>query len=211
MNEQNCLILNWNVRGLNNSIRRRVVKDLVRDTKCTIAALQETKLDNFNVSVIRETLGEKFAANFAFLPAQGTRGGALIAVDEDYYTIQQSEFRCHSVTALLKSVRTEEEWWVTVVYGPQGDQEKLQFLQELKGWKDIVGGKWLVIGDFNLILNAADKSNSNLNRRLMGEFRSVVNDLDLMELSLRGRKFTWSNDMTQMTWSTQPGTRTCMS
>jgi exonuclease III len=174
-----------------------VVRDLARDTKCTIAALQETKLDSFSAATVRETLGEKFATNFAFLPAQGTRGGVLIAVDEDYYTLQQAEFRDHSITVLLKSVRTEEEWWFTAVYGPQGDQEKLLFLQELKDWADTVGDNWLIMGDFNLILSAADKNNNHLNRRLMGEFRSVVNDLQLKEMNLRGRKFTWSNDTTQ--------------
>lgn len=57
--------------------------------------------------------------------------------------------------------------------------------------------KWLVLGDFNLILQACDKSNDNLNRRLLGAFRDVVRDLELKELNLRGRKFTWSNDRTQ--------------
>ena len=44
---------------------------------------------------------------------------------------------------------------------------------------------------------AADKTNDNLNRRLIGEFRSTLNFLEVMELNLRGRKFTWSNDVTQ--------------
>jgi hypothetical protein len=61
----------------------------------------------------------------------------------------------------------------------------------------VVSDNWLIIGDFNLILQASDKSNSNLNRRLMGAFREVVRDLELKELNLRGRKFTWSNDRTQ--------------
>ena len=89
------------------------------------------------------------------------------------------------------------EWWVTVVYGPQGDQQKLEFLRELRAISTIVSDKWLLIGDFNLILDARDKSNSNLNRRLMSAFRDAVQDLELRELNLRGRKFSWSNDSTQ--------------
>jgi exonuclease III len=83
------------------------------------------------------------------------------------------------------------------VYGPQGDNEKLQFLGELRWVRHSVTDKWLILGDFNLILQAEDKSNDNLNRRLMGAFRDVVRDLELKELNLRGRKFTWSNDRTQ--------------
>jgi hypothetical protein len=48
-----------------------------------------------------------------------------------------------------------------------------------------------------MILQASDKSNANLNRRLMGAFREVVRDLALKDLNLRGRKFTWSNNDTQ--------------
>jgi endonuclease/exonuclease/phosphatase family metal-dependent hydrolase len=57
--------------------------------------------------------------------------------------------------------------------------------------------KWIIIGDFNMIVSATDKSNDNLNRCLMVAFRVVVRDLELKELSLRGRKFTWSNNQTQ--------------
>lgn len=70
----------------------------------------------------------------------------------------------------------------------------MQFLQELRQIKQNLSDKWLIIGDFNMILSAQDESNNNLNKRLMGAFRRLVNDLELKEMSLRGRKFTWSND-----------------
>jgi endonuclease/exonuclease/phosphatase family metal-dependent hydrolase len=83
------------------------------------------------------------------------------------------------------------------VYGPQGDNDKVRFLQEVRHTQTLVSGAWLVLGDFNMILAAEDKSNANLNRRLMGSFKSVVDDLELKELKLKGRMFTWSNDVTQ--------------
>lgn len=198
MSEQICQILNWNVRGLNGAARRKVVFDLAGDTRCTIACLQETKLAVVNEQVVRETLGQRFASSFAFLPADVTRGGALLAVDDDHYCIAASEFRRFSVSAKLVSTVDNTEWWLSVVYGPQGDQEKLKFLRELRAVSAVVSDRWLVIGDFNLILHARDKSNSNLNRRLMSAFRDTVQDLELKELNLRGRKYTWSNDTTQM-------------
>ena len=54
-------------------------------------------------------------------------------------------------------------------------------------------GPWTVLGDFNLITSEEDKNNGNLNRAMMGRFRRLINDLELKELSLHGRKFTWSN------------------
>jgi len=78
------------------------------------------------------------------------------------------------------------------MYGPQGDRAKLEFLQELRNNHNFVQDRWLIVGDFNLILQANDKrSNGNLNTRMMGAFTSLVNGFELKELNLRGRKFTW--------------------
>jgi hypothetical protein len=54
-------------------------------------------------------------------------------------------------------------------------------------------GAWLVVGDFNMILNNEDKNNSNLDRAMMGRFRRWKDDLALIEIPLVGRKYTWSN------------------
>lgn len=40
----------------------------------------------------------------------------------------------------------------------------MTFLEELKNLRNQVLEKWLVIGDFNLIYKAEDKSNNRLNR-----------------------------------------------
>jgi hypothetical protein len=52
----------------------------------------------------------------------------------------------------------------------------------------------MILSDFNLIASAADKSNANINLRLLGQFRSLIQDLELIEYPLFGRKYTWSNE-----------------
>jgi hypothetical protein len=54
-------------------------------------------------------------------------------------------------------------------------------------------------GDFNLIYRAEDKNNGNLNRAMMGRFRRLLNELNLKELPLLGRKYTWSNERSSPT------------
>ena len=66
MSEQKCLLFNWNVRGLNNKARRKVVKDLAQDYRCTIAALQETKMEVIQAADISETLGLDSASSLLF-------------------------------------------------------------------------------------------------------------------------------------------------
>jgi hypothetical protein len=91
------------------------------------------------------------------------------------------------------------KWQITMVYGPQGDAEKIQFLQELKSIPIPDHDRWLVLGDFNLIYQAEDKNNSNLNRRLMNSFKAALDVMQLKEIKLNGRRFTWSNEQTNPT------------
>jgi hypothetical protein len=72
--------------------------------------------------------------------------------------------------------------------------EKESFLDELKALQSAKQGECLASGDFNLIYKKEDKNNTRLNRRLMGKFKAVLDDLELKELPLHGRKFIWSSN-----------------
>ena len=81
-----------------------------------------------------------------------------------------------------------------MVYGPQEDAKKIIFLEELTARRQLCPGPWIVIGDFNMILYAQDKSNARLDRRMMIRFKRFVNDNALKEIFLHGRRFTWSSE-----------------
>ena len=50
------------------------------------------------------------------------------------------------------------------------------------------------MGDFNLLVNPEDKNNAVINQRMMARFRALLNSLELKELYLNGRRYTWSNE-----------------
>jgi exonuclease III len=76
---------------------------------------------------------------------------------------------------------------------PQQEADKIVFLNELNALQHSIQGEWLVIGHFNLIYKAEDKNNLRFNRRLMGRFKSVLDNLELRELPVHGRRFTWTS------------------
>jgi hypothetical protein len=49
-------------------------------------------------------------------------------------------------------------------------------------------------GDFNLIYRDEDKSNGHLDRQMMGRFQRFLNDYELKEIYLHGRRYMWSNE-----------------
>ncbi|WVZ96688.1 hypothetical protein U9M48_042292 [Paspalum notatum var. saurae] len=193
MSQHNVKILNWNVRGLNEGARQDCVQEVVSHTGSTIVCLQETKLQVINTRVAARTLGAKFLNNMAVLPATDTRGGILLAASEDYFTLSQISTTTYTVSALVTMKSDNSNWWITGVYGPQSDSDKLLFLQELKDLANQQRERWLILGDFNLILQASDKNNANLNRRLMGAFKTAMDSLLMKEIRLNGRRYTWSN------------------
>jgi hypothetical protein len=52
----------------------------------------------------------------------------------------------------------------------------------------------LISGDFNLIYKVEDKNNLQLDKRLMETFKAAIDELELREISLHERKFTWSSN-----------------
>jgi exonuclease III len=73
----------WNVRGLNNAARREAVRMLLQKIRPTIICLQETKLDSINAMLAAEFLVSNCSGSFVSLEAQQTRGGILLAWDQD--------------------------------------------------------------------------------------------------------------------------------
>lgn len=57
-----------------------------------------------------------------------------------------------------------------------------------------VQGAWCIVGDFNLLAAESDKNNGNVNRGLINRFRGLLNTLELRELYLFGRRYTWSSE-----------------
>jgi exonuclease III len=157
----------------------------------------ETNMSSIDHYIVNQTLGSSYDG-FSFLPADGTRGGILVAWKTSEIHVQLVTFDTHSVNLEIRngdSVR----WWLTAVYGPQSNADKTLFLAELKERRALCPGPWLLLGDFNMILRASEKNNTNLDRTMMNKFREFVAELELKELYMHGRLFTWSNEREEPT------------
>jgi exonuclease III len=169
---------------------RHVINILKHDMIC----LQETKLAVITPALVRNVVGADFESSFAFLLADGTRGGILLAARVSTMQISNPVSTEHTISVSVLDSRRNMNWMLTGVYGPQGEQEKNLFIRELRNLKLTAHPKWLIIGDFNLIYKAQDKNSGNLNHRLMNRFQRGLNYMEIKEIHLRGRRFIWSNN-----------------
>ena len=186
-------LLLWNARGLNSRARRNVLRNIVELQRASIVCVQETKLSNISASINTELTGSCY--DFGFLPASGVAGDASISWRVDQWDVSASVRRRYSITIEIRSLASQQPWWLSNVYGPSSNStpEKTAFLQELRDIRAACARPWIVCGDFNMIYQAADKNHGRLHRGHMRAFRDTIDVLQLQELHLSGRLYTWSN------------------
>jgi exonuclease III len=186
-------IADWNTRGLNDQARKDTVHAFLADTRCHIACIQETKLDHMDQQTASYIGGFRLRS-FAHRPATGTRGAILLLWSDVHVEMSNVHLGTHLISANVSIRSCGTSFKLTTVYGPTDHAEKEAFLAEVIAAKPSDDSKWLMIGDFNLIYQAEDKNNNNLDFRLMGLFRRALTSCHLKELKLQNRKFTWSNE-----------------
>ena len=94
----------------------------------SIVCLQETKLDVIPQSMVIAMLGVNLR-DFAYLPASNTRGGILLAARQPDVAISDVLVGCYSLTVRVRPPTqgdvADHSWWLSVVYGPQEDSDKV--------------------------------------------------------------------------------------
>ena len=74
-------LLCWNVRGANDSSKRKIIKSFIRNQKVDLLCLQETKIQSMTEGVVR-SLGSGRFLDWRALDASGSAGGILICWDK---------------------------------------------------------------------------------------------------------------------------------
>jgi len=189
------------MRGLNAAAKRASVRNLITSSGALIVCLQETEISVWNDTLLRETLGPNLATQYVSLPAAGGSGGIIVAASDRFFSLQGLLSTPHTVSANISFRADGTCWTISGVYGPQSDQEKINFLSELSTIKGAANPAWLLLGDFNLICSALDKNNNRINTRMIQRFTRVLDDLQVLEISLNGKRFTWSNGQDAPTMS----------
>lgn len=137
---------------------------------------------------------QQFVGGYAALLANGVRGGVIIACFVDYYYLQDIHVGEFTVSATIKCRENGMVSGLDGVYGPQMDSDKQRFMLEMRDLQPTLLPQWCILGDFNLNFWADQKSNSQINIRLMNSFKAALDDMELKEMKPHGRRFTWSSE-----------------
>jgi exonuclease III len=81
----NWVVLDWNVRGLNDKDKRLAVYNKIEESNCVVICLQETKCESFDHSFIRSFCPKRFDI-FVFSPSIGASGGFIVLWNNSIFT-----------------------------------------------------------------------------------------------------------------------------
>jgi hypothetical protein len=94
-------VLSWNILGLGELDKRRVVKDALATAKDSVFCLQETKLSDVDLTTAHPLLPPSHATSFHSDDVDGSHGGLLTAWDSNALVLKSFITRRHTLTIIL--------------------------------------------------------------------------------------------------------------
>lgn len=185
-------VLCWNVRGLNAVRKWDSVKNKIAGAGCDIICLQETKKEHLDQVFLRKILPISFD-DFLFVPSVGASGGLLVAWKSQLFSGSQKLVSGFSLTVEFTSKLDDSTWTLLNVYGPCTPQGKRKFTTWLKNSEIPNDEDWIIMGDFNLYRYPENRNRDGADINDMFLFNSTISHMGISELSLQGKKYTWSN------------------
>ena len=181
----------WNSEGFRDTAKHLRVQEEIREHKLDIVALLETERSNFAAPFLR---GLAIGRNYSWycLPTRGRSGGILVGINNDTLCVKRVDAGDFCVKFHLRS-NDGFEWNFVAVYGAAQDEHKYPSLAELARICDNNALPIMVGGDFNIIRNPQEKNNDNYNAHWPFVFNAIIESLNLKEIHLSGRQFTWAS------------------
>jgi hypothetical protein len=182
----------WNSRGLSDLAKSRFLGDITREHNLEFIALLETGKNNFSQGVLDNFSGGR---NFIWYwtKPHGRSRGILLEVNLEGLDIGSIEEGDFFVKFRLRNKKDDFKWVLVAVYGVAQPEFKESFLTELVQSCSKENLPLCVGGDFNIIGNGNEKNNDRFDERWPFLFNAVIDGLDLREIEMSGRKYTWAN------------------
>ena len=184
----------WNIWGLNNLQTQKAVQEWTNKNNLELFGLLETKVAHANLDTVEAKLGLphwKFTSNIS------SSTSCRILVGWNLHKISltcvnaSSQWLTCGITAptLLVPIR------VTFIYGHNTPAARTILWNHLCQESPLnANTSWIVLGDFNAIMNAGDRSGGDINwYHHQHAFSNCIRQAELIQLPYTRLKFSWHN------------------
>lgn len=185
-------VLCWNIRGLNSDDKWKAIRSKVNECNCDIICLQETKRELFDQQYIKNFCPSQFD-NFEFLPSVGASGGIITIWKGTHFEGHLVFQNNYMISVQMACKFSGEAWILSNVYAPCTAEGKMDFLNWFKHVDMDNGSNLLIVGDFNLLRGPKNRNKPGGNFAEMLAFNNAISRQRLVEIPLKGCKYTWTN------------------
>ncbi|XP_074289630.1 uncharacterized protein LOC141614781 [Silene latifolia] len=181
----------WNVRGLNDLNKQRVVKWFMHNNGVGLFGLLETKLKPGTL-LKRDTSicdGWSVSTNCSW-----HKGGKIwILWKPSLFDIQFLSYNAQHIHMLVSSQTDGKNFLHTMIYAFNGLYERVELWNILKGIVGECNDPWLWLGDFNIVLSPVERLGGNISDAEMEHFQDCVSICEIEDIPATRALFTWSN------------------
>lgn len=146
-------IISLNCRGTQNKGFSNLIRDIKKECKASLMCLLETH----SSGLVAKKIFNGCNYDKVFIQdAVGEAGGIWILWDSMIWDIEILAYETHYVHLKVRN-GTSPSWFMTVVYGSPHYQAISRLMDSLINLVDSISHPWVVVGDFNSILNPHDR------------------------------------------------------
>ena len=188
-----------NSRGLCDLAKHVRIADFIRDHSLDFVGISETGKRDFTSSLLNRLSG---GVDFTWIsrPPRGRSGGLLLGVRKDTMDVLTSSDGDFHIKVNIRNKVDNFTWSLVTVYGAAQDKFKPAFLREVVNLAKDNPFPIILGGDFNLLRFSHEKSRGRFDTHWPFLFNAVIDSLDLREVTMIGRQFTWANSLPEPTY-----------
>ncbi|KAK3193121.1 hypothetical protein Dsin_024431 [Dipteronia sinensis] len=183
------LVMTWNVRGLGNREKRRLVRSLVSKYRPVVFFIQETKLSSTDNGVLR-SLGGSLLSTRVWVDDVRSVGGLVTLWDEELFLAKAyiSNQRC--IILMGELLKFKKDVVFCNVYTANMESERQELWEFLEISRNSFTMPWILGGDFNRVLDSSERKGGGGNVTSMKNFGSFISKMEVINIPLRGISFT---------------------
>ncbi|GKV05206.1 hypothetical protein SLEP1_g17240 [Rubroshorea leprosula] len=188
-------IISWNCRGAAKQSFQSSAMDLKRIHNPCIMLILETKISGDQAIAKARALG---FPHFHCVDFDGLAGGLWILWNDSEVTLDIVSTNAQAIHATVK-VRnhpslSSDTWFLSGIYGRPVYEIRTILWQELRYLSTMISCPWVLIGDFNDVINQSEKFGGGIVcQSRVRSYLDCMNDCHMQDIGYIGPKFTWLN------------------
>lgn len=185
----------WNVRGFNKELKHSVVRGWIDNRDFKFDCILETRVKESKAGRILNSVFREWSSITNY---EDSVGGRIWFLWRDSVRITPV-YKTNQLITVMVEMDNEEGFLCTSIYASNQAEERKELWADLIHLHDsplFKNKAWLLLGDFNEILEGDESSSFDNGGRIscgMRDFQAVVLRCRLTDMAFQGPRYTWCN------------------